>query len=153
VLAHAAQALARGTFGARLAVVGPGQAERRELLTKNGWSVVENARSAEGQATSLVCGLEQVYGDQSIDRVLVLLGDMPFVTDAHLEKLLTASTADAVISEANGVRLPPALFKRACFEALLSLRGDQGARHVFAGTANAKVIIIDPESARDIDTR
>jgi xanthine dehydrogenase accessory factor len=152
VLAHAAQRFLDRDVGARIAVVAPQQQERRVLLERHGWTVVENPNALDGQAASLQAGLSPIAADHQIERVLIMLGDMPFVADAHLDAMLQHAPVDALMSETPAARMPPALFARSCFEALLALRGDRGAREVFDGAARTATLPLSPDSARDIDT-
>jgi molybdenum cofactor cytidylyltransferase len=90
--------------------------------------VVRNARFPEGQATSLVAGLDAL-GDDA-DAAVVLLADQPGVTGEHLRALLDA----AEHREEPIVRLRfadgpgPALLRRSVWKELRALEGDTGAR-------------------------
>lgn len=150
VLSYAARCFAGESFGARIAVTAPGQEARQAILRSHGWTLVENAEAASGQASSLRAGIGLAASDPALSQALILLSDMPFVPEAHLHALL-ASEAEAAMTDAGGVLLPPALFKRAQFEALRGLSGDRGAKSIFELLARKKTIALDPQLAIDID--
>jgi len=153
VMAHAAKSLTSIPLAGRYAVVGTSQTPRREQLTSLGWSLIDNPDPARGQGKSLALGMTALSQQVAVDAVLVLLADMPFISDAHLiglAKTLTKST-NAVMSQCNGVLCPPAIFSRTAFEKLQALDGDQGARHLFHSLTLTKTYPLSAHMARDID--
>lgn len=153
VLAHAASLLAGAPFTARLAVTAPGQNARAAILSGHGWSCVENPQPSRGLAASLATGMAALAGDPRIRRVVILLADMPHVSDGHVAGLLEAMTpgVQAVMSETGGVLGPPAVFVRDAFPALQSLQGDRGARAVFDTLAHTCTLALGAGAAIDID--
>jgi CTP:molybdopterin cytidylyltransferase MocA len=99
---------------------------------------------AEGQSASLRAGVAAIG---PTDRLLVLLGDMPFVTRSACEAVLNAG--GCARATYNGVPGHPVVLDRALLARIPGLRGDHGARHLLAGCAGVE-IAGDP---RDIDTR
>lgn len=152
VLMHASRKAVRSN-GPRLAVIGPDQGKRRDILEKNGWAIWVNDKAETGQASSLKAGLTRLAEEASLDQVMILLGDMPNVPTAHLfalEKALTPQT-QAVMTEVDGVLMPPALFRREAFETLQTVSGDRGARSVFERLENTATVSLAAEHAIDID--
>lgn len=86
--------------------------------------VVINADWAEGMSASIACGIAAVEGE--VDNVILMACDQPAVTPAHLRTLQTTGAMTA--SAYAGRRGIPAFFPAACFDDLLELHGDQGAR-------------------------
>lgn len=86
---------------------------------------------AEGQAASLRAGVAAL-GD--VDRVLVLLGDQPFLTREVIDAVLAVSTPPTPAARAtyNGVPGHPVVLGRAVLATVPDLRGDTGARDVLA---------------------
>jgi len=87
---------------------------------------------AEGMAASLRCGIAALAPDA--DGAFVFLADMPRVP-AHVATALAAALAGGAVAAAplfDGRRGHPVLFGRTLFAELLALRGDAGAREVFA---------------------
>ena len=85
--------------------------------------------------------------------LVVMLGDMPFISPTHLHQLVAAFGADETrpvfTHPPQGAPCPPALFPATCFPALKQLEGDQGARALAQG---ARLIAADRDTLMDIDT-
>lgn len=154
VLAHAAGILANECTAARICVVGPDQPDRRAFLETEGWQVLVNPDAASGQATSLRTGMEAVAAMPGVQRVLILLADMPFVPEAHVQALNDAASADvpAVMSITDNVLCPPATFARETFPRLMDISGDTGAKAVFKSLSRTATLPLPPAQAIDIDT-
>jgi molybdenum cofactor cytidylyltransferase len=143
---HIAMTLSDVPVAARLAVCPVGSA-RRELFERHGFEVIDNPYPEQGMGMSLALGATRAIALDA-DTLLVCLADMPFVTREHLDALL-AVDADVVITEAAGVRSPPAAFERKLLPELATLTGDQGARHLLKSAAT---VAAAPEMVRDFDT-
>jgi xanthine dehydrogenase accessory factor len=156
VLDHSASNVPDDPALNKVAVIASGADDRREILERRGWRVIENGHARQGQATSLKAGMEVIKSQSAIDQVIVLLADMPFVDASHIEGLRVRAdvpSTTCVMSESLGVLLPPALFKRCHFEALSNLKGDRGAKSVFQAIEHGNVTVPLPvEQAADIDS-
>jgi len=141
LVTHAATTLRAVGFGALIAVCGPATAPMLD-----GFDVVINDAPGEGQARSIRLGVAHAL-TCDVDAVLVALGDMPFVTEAHLRALLAAD-GDMAASALDGQAMPPALFSRAAAAHLLTLHGDQGARALLTA---AVLVSGDVAMLADID--
>ena len=99
---------------------------------------VDNPDYAVGLSSSLKAGIRAVPGD--CEGALVLLGDMPRITAAHLDHLIAAFRAEpgSVISVPthDGRRGNPVLWPRAHFAQMLQLEGDAGAKRLLAAHAS-----------------
>lgn len=155
VLDHAAANLPQDPALRKLAVIPAGDRERRAVLERRGWQIVENEQAHLGQSSSLRAGIEAISADAAVDQVIVLLADMPFVQPAHIEAMRGSAdnpNTTCVMSECDGILLPPALFKRCHFEALTDLDGDRGAKSVFEAIAHGSLTVpLLPVQAADID--
>ena len=142
-------------FKSRLAVTSLDASGRQAVLASAGWPVIENANAATGISTSLKLGVQALSANRELDSVLVVLGDMPFVSDAHIRNLYESLTPGtlAVFSESKGTLTPPAVFSREAFVTLLASSGDKGAAALFRNLNNVKSIPIANAEALDIDTR
>nr|WP_236931042.1 NTP transferase domain-containing protein [Geobacillus sp. JS12] len=86
-----------------------------------------------GQAHSLACGLQEAIASGA-DAAAVLLADQPFVTSETIEVLAglyRRHRPDYVAFTRFGTPMPPVIFGKQMFPALLSLRGDAGGRTLF----------------------
>lgn len=143
---QAPAALAGFPFLDRVAVV------RRAALdyAAHGFRVVRNDDPEGDLASSIRFGIGLAIGRRP-EAALIVLADMPLVTAAHVDRLLQAANeSDAVVASQDGLRpSPPALFGRDRFDALLSLRGDRGARDLLAA---ATLVPAAPDELVDVDT-
>ncbi|WP_137862695.1 MULTISPECIES: nucleotidyltransferase family protein [unclassified Sphingomonas] len=142
---HVVTALERVPFRARIAVVSGTALDFAAL----GYDVVENPDPALGQAHSLGFGVAQALGCEA---VLVALADMPRVTAAHVHRLMDAADGPAtIVASSDGVQpMPPALFGKDQFPALMQLEGDHGARELIM---RGHHVIAPPSELVDIDTQ
>lgn len=144
---HVVTALEKIPFLARIAVVSGTTLD----FSARGYEVVENPHPTQGQARSLCHGVSAACA-LGADAVLVALADMPRVTAAHVYRMFDAANGpDTVVASSNGtLPMPPALFGRDRFEALLALEGDEGARAmILAG----RHVITTPAELVDVDTQ
>ena len=153
VLTHAAAALRNETVATRIAVTRPGAPSRENLLNTAGWQVLGNPQADTGQASSLRCALKGIYRNKAVDRVMILLADMPDVPDAHLYKLQRGvdAGASAAMTSSGDTLMPPAIFTRATFDQLMQVEGDKGAKGVFESLDTTTCVALDPALAIDID--
>ena len=98
--------------------------------------VVENPHWQEGMGASIGTGIEAIntFSD-NIEAVVLMLCDQPFVSVDFINKLVESSRLtkhSIVASQYQGTLGVPALFKRALFGELLSLKSAEGAKKVIA---------------------
>lgn len=128
----------------------------REALAGLEVSFVHNPDYAEGLSTSLRAGISALPNE--VDRAIVLLGDMPNIESALIDRLADAIDPGAgsliAVPVKEGRRGNPVAWSRALFPALTGLSGDVGARHLIAAQAEAVAeLAVDGEGAfLDIDT-
>lgn len=91
---------------------------------------LNNPDYADGLSTSLRAGLAAL--PETIEAVVVLLGDMPLVRAAHVDRLIAAfekaGNEGIFVACHDGRRGHPVLWPRRYFTALAALRGDRGGR-------------------------
>jgi molybdenum cofactor cytidylyltransferase len=129
-----------------------GDAIRRELKSASA-IVVENPEWQRGRGTSIRRGLQEVVG--STDAVVLLTCDQPFVDKAIIAELIDAQEKTGkpmVVSSYADTLGVPALFDRSCFEALLTLPDDSGAKTLMAARPNDVAAIAFEQGVTDIDT-
>ena len=116
---------------------------------------VRNLDFASGLSTSLKAGIAALPA--TADGAIVILGDMPGITGADIDRLIdmfrTSGGGSVVRAVYNGKRGNPVILPRALFDAVARLEGDKGARHLIE-TAEIGVIDVEigPGAALDIDT-
>jgi molybdenum cofactor cytidylyltransferase len=118
---------------------------------------VFNAHWAEGQASSIRTAVA-FCREQSFAAVLIMVADQPFVTAQHLDALIGAyrlGKASIYAAQVGNRRGNPCLFDASCFDALMSLTGDTGARGLLKGEGGFElqpVVFADQHLFEDIDT-
>jgi len=111
---------------------------------------------AEGLSASLKAGIAALPPD--VEGVLVMLGDMPLVGPAVLDRLIAAFDPEegrAIVQPAyRGKQGNPVLWGREFFEEILAISGDVGARHLTGLHADRlhQVEMADDGILRDFDT-
>lgn len=141
---------------ATIAVIGNDAARVRQAFAGCDIAIVENPDFAAGLSSSLRAGLASLPDD--IDGVLVLLGDMPRITAAHLDRLIAAFAPD----EGRAICIPthrakrgnPILWSARFLPDMRALDGDQGARGLIGRHADQVCEVEMPDDAvlLDVDT-
>lgn len=117
--------------------------------------IVRNPDFAAGMSTSLRCGLAAV--ESECDGMMVVLADMPNVGGAEMRRLVDAFVAQSgraiVRASSAGKRGNPVILPKAAFEAVRTLTGDVGARHIVE-TSGLDIVDVDlgPAAHLDVDT-
>jgi len=139
-----------------IVVTGNEQGKTQAVLRGRRATFVHNARFSEGMSTSLQAGLAALPAN--VDGALICLGDMPLVTEAVLNRLITAFNPlegrAICVPTWNGKRGNPVLWDRRFFVAMGELAGDVGAKHLIGEHADlvAEVAMTDDAVLTDIDT-
>jgi molybdenum cofactor cytidylyltransferase len=130
MLARAVEAATKSQAAETIVVVGNDASRAKAALS--GVRTIENPGYATGLASSVRAGIAAVPAD--CDGAVVLLGDMPLVTAAHVDRLIAAFAPiegrAICVAAHGGKRGNPVLWGREFFAEILALDGDQGARPV-----------------------
>ncbi|AZO68734.1 molybdopterin-binding/glycosyltransferase family 2 protein [Mesorhizobium mediterraneum] len=133
------------------------QRERvRTVLSGLDVTFADNPDFADGLSSSLKVGIARVSGDAA--GAMIVLGDMPGVSSADLDRLIDAfrkSEGRSVVRASHeGKRGNPVLLPRSLFAAIAHLEGDTGARHlVEAEGLDVVDVEIGKGASIDVDTR
>jgi molybdenum cofactor cytidylyltransferase len=85
--------------------------------------------------------------------VLIVLGDQPLISIAHVNALIAQSERKAIVaSRYAGHFGPPVVFDSSHFADLLHLSGDEGARGLLERKGERPSVIDWPGGAVDLDT-
>jgi molybdenum cofactor cytidylyltransferase len=119
-------------------------------------TVVENADWQRGLGTSIRCGIRNLRASvPDLEAVVIIACDQPFVEASNVAALIAEqerSGKPIVASSYAGTLGIPALFDRSCFEALLSLPDDSGAKALIESRPDEVAQIKFEQGAIDIDT-
>jgi molybdenum cofactor cytidylyltransferase len=134
LIRYAVEAATKGSARPVVVVTGNGANEVAEAVADLPVSLANNPDYAKGLSSSLKRGLSAV--PDSCDGAIVLLGDMPGVTPALVDKLIAAfdpaEGRSICVATRAGKRGNPVLWARRFFAEISSLDGDHGARHLMA---------------------
>jgi molybdenum cofactor cytidylyltransferase len=124
-----------------IVVTGHQRAEVEAALAGRRVRIVHNQAYSEGLSTSLRAGLAALPAE--VDAALVVLGDMPRVTAAEIDRLIAAYDRVEgrliVVPTSGGKRGNPVLWDRGFFAEMAEVSGDVGARHLIGAHAEAVV--------------
>jgi molybdenum cofactor cytidylyltransferase len=148
VVEHAVDA-AREALGEVLVVTGAARLPDA-VTTAPGVRLIHNPRWAEGQATSLATAISFAAADDTIDAVVVGLGDQPDIA-ADAWRRVASSAAPIAIATYDGRRRNPVRLHRSVWP-LLPTTGDEGARAVTRLRAELVEEVPCNGSPDDIDT-
>jgi CTP:molybdopterin cytidylyltransferase MocA len=96
------------------------------ITTKPGVRVIQHAGWAEGQATTLAAAIAEAAADDTVEAVVVGLGDQPSIP-AEAWRRVAAASAPIAIATYEGRRRNPVRLHRSIWP-LLPSSGDEGAR-------------------------
>lgn len=124
-------------------------------LSGVGVVLIPHSLRDEGMASSIAAGVSALPPE--VEAVVIALGDQPLISAVVVARLCAcwrSTHAPAVIVRYRDGVGHPVLFDRSCFDSLMMLRGDAGARVVLddLGAAVAEVEV-DGVRPVDVDTR
>lgn len=114
-------------------------------------TAVKNDAPELGQGQALRLGAHAVLaGDWS--HAVILLGDMPLVSAAHIRTLLSKIDGErSVVSLHENIRMPPAVFPRQALDLIAAQSSPLGAQVLF-DRLNPMTVPLAAEAALDVDT-
>jgi molybdenum cofactor cytidylyltransferase len=133
-------------------VVGPERTKTAAVLRDLAVIILPNESWQRGMGTSIRAGVEAL---QDCDALTILACDQPHVDSTLIRRLLAQheqTQKPMVASAYAGTLGVPALFARTCFDQLLSLGAEQGAKALLTVQPNDIAQVDFPEGAVDIDT-
>ena len=135
-------------------VIPPGADAVTQALSRLDVRFVVNLARDEGMASSIRAGVAVLPND--VDAVVISLADQPRAGAAVTRDLCArwrAGDSAAVAPMYRDGRGHPVLFGRECFDALLALRGDIGARAVLESLGDRLALVPVPSAMPvDVDT-
>lgn len=159
LIEHAAMTLS--TLGAltAIAVCPSDQPHIGEMLSDR-FVIAVNKQPNEGMGRSIAVGVD-IAMQFKPDAVVVCMGDMPFIEQQTVKRVVEALGDQRVNIAHAGVHpgtRPPSAFDASCFEALRNLKGDEGARTVIqsphfrvAGVAAPAPTLIDIDTQDELE--
>jgi CTP:molybdopterin cytidylyltransferase MocA len=112
---------------------------------------VRNHSPAEGIASSVRLGLSTLSRFPDAQRVVVLLGDQPFLSLEQLDVVLAAD-GQIVVPRYDGRVGNPVVLDRSIWPLAARLEGDRGFSQIFSAYPNLVTFVDVPGTNPDIDT-
>lgn len=153
LIRHAALTALKAALGPVVVVLGAHEQGCRVALDGMPLEISHNPDWLSGMGCSIATGVRALQGN-SLEAVIVMLCDQPFVNAASLRDLDSEwrrGGCEVVASSSQGVIGSPALFSSNRFECLLALAGHQGAKSILHRESNLRCIEC-PQAAIDVDT-
>lgn len=153
---HAVEAALGSAACPVIVVTGNEDASTKAALSDLDVSFINNPNFAKGLSTSLKAGIAAVPTD--CDGAIVLLGDMPGVSAALIDRLIASfdpgEDRAICVATRNGKHGNPVLWARRFFEEIASIEGDVGAKSLVGtyGELVREVEAADDAPLIDIDT-
>jgi CTP:molybdopterin cytidylyltransferase MocA len=119
------------------------------------WTRAEVEEAHLGQSESVRAGLRTVQGHGDFDAVLLTPCDLPLLSVAHLNALLSryrGGNWDIVASKYDGVLGAPLIVGRALWAEVDGLRGDAGVRKILPSHQQSTSYIEWDGGRFDVDT-
>ncbi len=154
VLSHIVDKIALAPLSQRLVVVKPTDSEVASLCDPSAFDIVENKDAANGMGTSIAAGVRNL---KRADGVMVVLGDMPFITEHTYLTIIDAfhnnPTKTIFAPSCDGRLGHPVIFRRSHFDQLKALSDDTGAKRILAVNKITffSLPVSDPGVVSDID--
>jgi molybdenum cofactor cytidylyltransferase len=118
--------------------------------------IIYNDQWQQGMASGIVAGLSNlVQLKVDIESIIIAVCDQPFLTAELLQELVkmkTDSGKGIVACSYSNTIGTPVLFDHHYFDALMQLKGDEGAKKLVKHNANDLATIPFPKGDMDIDT-
>lgn len=127
----------------------------KEKLNFGQIPVISNSEWEKGMSGSLQLGLSYLQQKNTLDAILLMLADQPFVDDLLLNQLIekfSTSNKGIVACAYNQTLGVPCLFSKTFFPKLLALTQQEGAKKIIQAHLQETEIVDFPLAAIDIDT-
>lgn len=151
VLEHVLTAVSEAGLGNVLLVTG--DEPFAELAANYSARVVCNPGFESGIGTSIAASADACDGET--EALVIVLGDQPLVTAAHLRALVATWDGEEggiVATSYADTQGPPVLFGSAYFSELASLNDDSGAKRILRAHAERVGTVTFEPAAFDVDT-
>ena len=137
-------------------VTGAGADKIEKNIQQHNIEIVHNDNWQQGMASGIVEGVKRTITlNNGIEKIIIAVCDQPFVSSAifkqlyekqekSIQHIVACAYADTVGT--------PALFTQNYFDALMSLRGEEGAKKILKANREDVATIDFPQGAVDIDT-
>ena len=139
-----------------IVVIGIRAKEIRRELKETDAIAVENENWKQGLGSSIRTGIRHLIDNcPDLEAVVLLVCDQPFVDRVVVNRLIALrnETGRPIVASSYEKTLGvPALFDRSCFEELLALNHDHGAKSIILSNRARVAEFPFPRGSADVDT-
>ncbi|WP_145855635.1 nucleotidyltransferase family protein [Pedobacter suwonensis] len=139
-----------------IVVLGAYAQEIADQHRHNGINVVINQSWEEGMGSSIVAGLSTIVKNNSeIESIIIAVADQAFIKKRNFNNLIAKQkeTGKKIIASSYNETIgTPVLFKKDYFEALLLLKGAEGAKNILKQYSEDLETVVFERGGIDIDT-
>ncbi|SFA46110.1 molybdenum cofactor cytidylyltransferase [Pedobacter suwonensis] len=139
-----------------IVVLGAYAQEIADQHRHNGINVVINQSWKEGMGSSIVAGLSTIVKNNSeIESIIIAVADQAFIKKRNFNNLIAKQkeTGKKIIASSYNETIgTPVLFKKDYFEALLLLKGAEGAKNILKQYSEDLETVVFERGGIDIDT-
>lgn len=143
---HIIDTLAPIDFAGRFAVLPEDCPERTAHFVSAGYQAISNTQPEKGHGHSIMLAAQALTHAKHI---CIVLADMPLIESEHILTLLSHPNTAIIMSEYDGIPMPPAIFPPAF---LPELSTSSEARKRILKTSRPQTIALSKHAAQDIDT-
>ncbi|MCG2587280.1 nucleotidyltransferase family protein [Rhodohalobacter sulfatireducens] len=156
LLQHVIDTINPFQFHPSVLVLGANADEIRKSINPKNVTLLHNENWSEGIASSIRLGVsESIKLEKSLDGILFLLSDQPFVNKELIGELLenhaNGNQKITACSYKGNVGVP-AILSKDFFPHLLELKGDVGAKKIIAQNSDNVQSVIFKKGSFDVDT-
>jgi len=139
-----------------IVVLGAYAQEIADQHRHNGINVVINQSWEEGMGSSIVAGLSTIVkNNNEIESIIIAVADQAFIKKRNFNNLIAKQkeTGKKIIASSYNETIgTPVLFKKDYFEALLLLKGVEGAKNILKQYSEDLETVVFERGGIDIDT-
>jgi molybdenum cofactor cytidylyltransferase len=125
------------------------KSEKTEIVFNKDWE--------QGMASGIVAGLKKAITlNNKIEKAIIAVCDQPFISSSLFQQLYQKQNESAkqIVASAYADTIgTPALFTQKYFDALMSLKGDEGAKKLLKRHSEDVATVDFPNGDIDIDTK
>jgi len=139
-----------------LVVLGHQAQQIRELLQDKELNLIFNSDYRAGLSSSVKAGVEAIKEEETLEGILFLPGDLPYINTVIINKLLKVFLEEKpliLVPEYKGCRGNPTIFNVDLLDELSRVSGDKGGRELIAKyDSQVEIVKVDsPAIHFDID--
>jgi molybdenum cofactor cytidylyltransferase len=140
-----------------IVVTGANAGEVSEGIENKKATIVFNEHWKEGMASGIVTGLHNAITiNDKIENIIIAVCDQPFISSSLFKQLLKMrhdNGQNIVACTYADIAGTPVLFNKKCFDALMNLQGEEGAKKILKANKDDVATINFLQGSIDIDTQ